>query len=259
MTSSVKLWLKYAGIAIAQRMAYRGEYLISILAMFILELVNPLLAFIIYFNSPGFEGWTLYQLILLQGIFMLVRGTSSVFFYGIVWNSNMSVSGGFFDTVLLKPRNALFLFICQSFDAEDIGKILGGLLLSIYGFSKVDINGAGIIFAIISIIIGIIFIFCLALISSALIFRFTKISRIYELYEILAMIGQYPKAIYPKTIGLIFTFVFPILLAASVPAEALIGSFSLDILISGIVALILLTISLYVWFSAVKRYSSAGG
>lgn len=260
MTSWLSLWLRSAATRIAIRMAYKIEYFISLVCMFVFELVGPIFTYIIYTTSPGFAGWTFYQVLLLQGIFLLVKGISYSVFFGIVWNSNIVHWRGTFDLLLVKPRNTLFMFICESFDAEDIAKFFGGLAIVVYAMLHIpEINLLGIFAAIVSIILGIGLVFSIALFSSSFIFRFIRSMRVYEAFEILSLIGQYPKSIYPKLAGTIFTALIPIFLVAVFPTQALMGTVTKDILVSGATVVVLVIVSVKLWYSVIKKYSSAGG
>jgi ABC-2 type transport system permease protein len=260
MTSSIGLWLKSALTHIASRMAYRGEYFISLISMFVLELVGPIFTYIIYYNSPGFAGWTFYQVLLLQGIFLTVKGFSFMSFLGIIWNSNITLQRGEFDLTLIKPRNPLFMFICQSFDAEDTAKFVGGVLLSLFAIFHIPaINWTGLLIGLVAMMLGVGFFFSMALFFSSFIFRFIRSMRVYDVLEIIAMIGNYPKSIYPKLAGTLFTAMLPIFIVAAIPAKAILGEVTIDILISGISVIVLVALALYTWFSTIKKYSSAGG
>ncbi len=260
MTSNFKLWLKSAEMAFLNRLAYRGEFFISLISMFVLEMASPIIILLIYFNTAGFQGWTLYQVLLLQGIFVMVRGFSFVTFFGIVWNSNWTLHKGEFDLILLKPRNILWMFICNSFDAEDTAKFIGGLGIIIFAlFHLENITLLGVVAGIFSLLVGIGLFFSLALLFSAFIFKFIQTWRLYELLDILSMLGTYPKSIYPLLTGIIFTIFLPIFAVAVFPAETILGFFSMDILYSAITVIILVTLSLFIWYRTIRNYSSAGG
>lgn len=260
MTSSLMLWLRYAGNAIAQRMAYRTEYLISLASMFILELAPILLTYVIYSNSPGFAGWSFHEVLLIQGIFLFIRGFSFSNFGGVLWNSNRMVQSGNFDLLLVRPRNTLFLMICESFDAEDIAKYIGGGAITLYALSNLPAPSfLGILGGLVAVVLGIGFFFALVLFFSAMIIRVTKMTSTYELLEIISMIGQYPKTIFPQSIALLLTGIFPIFIVALIPAQFLLGMFTTDILISGTATIILIIVSWNLWFSTLRRYTSAGG
>ena len=260
MTSPLQLWIKSALTHISSRMAYRGEYLISLISMFVLELAAPIFAYVIYYNSPGFAGWTFYQVLLLQGILLMVKGFSFMSFFGIVWNSNFTLQKGDFDLTLIKPRNPLFMFICESFDAEDIGKFVCGFLLSVFAMFHIPtINWSGLLVGMIAMMLGVGLYFSLALFFSSFIFTFTRSLRIYEVLGIIEMVGSYPKSIYPRLAGTLFTAILPIFVVAVIPAKAITGEIGMDILTSGAAVIMLVIFALYTWFSTIKKYSSAGG
>lgn len=260
MISSLYLWLRAIKIRILERLAYKSDFLISLFTMFLIELSQPLLLFIIYYNSQGFLSWTFNEVLLIQGIFLLVKGFSFMAFFGIVWQSNILLQNGTFDLLLLKPRNPLFMFVTFSFDSEDIAKLLGGILLTALALFLIgDFSYLNLLLALILVIIGIIYYFALALLFSTYIFRFTKTYRLYEILDIFNMFGNYPKSIYPKTIGYILSTLFPIFIVAAFPTQALLGKFSYEILISAISAILICIFSTYLWFQTLKKYSSAGG
>lgn len=254
------LWLHGAKIRIAERMAYRGEYFISLITMFVLELTGPFFAFIIYHNTPGFAGWTFFDILLLQGILLIVKGFSFFSFHGIVWNSNLLMQKGELDTILLKPRNSLWMLICSSFDAEDIAKFVGGLIITGYAlFNIQSFTMLGFFVMIILMICACGFYFMVALLLSSFIIRFIQSWRIYEIVEVFEVAGEYPKSIYPKSVGTFFTTLIPIFIAGFLPAKALLGAYSMDMIIAPLCVLALCLISLKAWFSSIRNYSSAGG
>ncbi|MGM5487797.1 MAG: ABC transporter permease [Nanobdellota archaeon] len=255
----MRMWLHSAKLRIAERMAYRGEYLISLVAMFVLELIPAFFAYIMYHNTAGFTGWTLYQILLMQGILMTVKGFSFFSFHGIVWNSNLKLQKGTFDMTLLKPRNTLWMFICESFDAEDIAKFIGGLMVMGFALSHLDFTLMGVLGMLVLMFMALGMYFVFALTLSAVVFKVIQTWRIYELADIIELVGEYPKSIYPKAAGLFFTTLIPIFIAGYLPAQALFGTYSWDMMIAPVCLAVLITIALYAWFRTIKQYASAGG
>ncbi|PLW80307.1 hypothetical protein C0585_03240 [Candidatus Woesearchaeota archaeon] len=257
--SNLVTWFKYIRSSFLIRMAYRGEFLISLVSMFALEMVGPLFAYTIYLNSPGFAGWTFYQIILLQGILLFIKGFSYVHFFGIVWNSNISIWRGTLDFIFLKPRNLLLTFIFSSYDVEDNAKMLGGIALIGFALYHIEFTFTKILLMIYLIILGIVLFFAFALLFSAFIIRFIQTWRLYEFLEIILMIAQYPNKIYPQYVSVIFTSIIPLFVAGVFPAEALIGSVVPNVLLMTFSVVFIFSISLYTWFNVLKHYSSAGG
>lgn len=255
----MKLWASSALLRISERMAYRGEYLISLITMFVTELVAPLFTFVIYYHTMGFEGWSFFEVILLQGCILTVKGFSFFAFAGIIWNSNLKLQKGEFDIVLLKPRNPLYMFICESFDAEDPAKFIGGLLIIGVALVNLDMGFDGALLMILLLMMGVLVYFSLALFASAFIFTFIRTFRVYELLDILELIAEYPSKIYPKAVKVIFTAALPLFIISTFPVKALMGELSLQMLIAAISTICVVAIALYTWFFTIRRYSSAGG
>ena len=123
--STLGVYIQGVKTALATRMAYRGDFLMSMLIMMIVEFSGPVITLIIYGNGASFPGWSQYEVLLLQGIFLLSRGISFPFFMGIVWNTIQRVQEGTFDLLLIKPRSILLMSIVTAFDSEDLGKLIG--------------------------------------------------------------------------------------------------------------------------------------
>ena len=259
MNNFFKVWFIYMKASLLARIAYKAEFFISMISMFALEMVGPLFAYTIYLNSPGFSGWTFYEIILLQGILLFIKGFSYVTFFGIVWNSNLQIWRVTFDFMLLKPRNTLLTFIFSSFDTEDNGKMFGGLLLITIALFNIDFGLSKLLLMILLIILGIIIFFSIALLFSAFILRYIQTWRLYELLDIVLTLAQYPNNIYPKYVSVILTSIIPLFVAGVFPAQVLIGEVIPKMMSIIFSVIILLAIGLYTWFSVLKHYSSAGG
>jgi len=260
MIDELVLWRDYVFKKLITRMAYRTEYFISLAAMIITELAGPIFTYIIYTNSVGFSGWTFHQLLLLQGVQLAIKGLCMASFMGIMWNTNFKVWEGTFDFLLLKPRNSLWIFICDSFDTEDIAKFFAGATVTMYALVHLPTPAVGqiLLFVLISCC-AILFFLALAIFFSAFLFKVVQTWRIYEFLEILMMFGQYPKNMYSKTVGAILTGVIPVFIASFFPAEALLGRAHGDVVYAIIATVVLLIIAIKTWFAVIRNYASAGG
>ena len=123
MIDFFKLHIEGIKVSLMSRMAYRGDYLISMFVMMISEFFAPLLTLTIYKNGASFPGWTMHEALLIQGVLLLSRGISFPFFFGIVWNTISRVQNGTFDLLIIKPRPILQMAVVTGFDSEDLGKL----------------------------------------------------------------------------------------------------------------------------------------
>ena len=126
MMATVCLYLQGIKTALATRMAYRGDFFMSMLIMLLVELGAPFITFLIYGNGASFPGWTMYEVLLIQGVFLLARDAFPLLFW-IVWNT-MIVREDLFDLLLIKPKST-FSWRLSPRLMRNPGKLLGGIML----------------------------------------------------------------------------------------------------------------------------------
>jgi ABC-type uncharacterized transport system permease subunit len=90
------------------------------------------------------------------------------------------------------------------------------------------------------------------------VFWLTQVDALRELSWTLHSIGERPSHIYPKAFRIAFTFIFPILTATALPAEALLRGWQLETVATIVgVTFVLWIILLRVWTAGTRIYSSA--
>lgn len=258
------LWFKiyFHGMktALASRMAYRADFFMSIFIMMIVELFGPLITLLIYHNGASFPGWKQHEVLLLQGVFLLSRGVAFPFFMGMVWNTIGRVQEGTYDLLLIKPRSILQMSIITAFDSEDLGKLLGGVLLFSIAMKSVPalefVNwGAFLLLFLFSLIS----MFAFGLFMAGLGIVWVGNYRIYEIFMTVMEFGLYPRSIFSKMFQTIITWVIPISLLGSFPASALLGK-EIDGVIGAVLcSLVFLLAGLLFFHRMVRNYTSAGG
>ena len=70
-------------IGVAENLAYRGNFLIRFFVMLLSDLLFPLIALLVYGSGAAFPGWTLEEVLLIQGVFMMAKGSANLFFFGL--------------------------------------------------------------------------------------------------------------------------------------------------------------------------------
>ena len=90
-------------------LAYRGNFLIRFFVMFLSDLLFPLVTLLVYRSGAAFPGWSLEEVLLIQGIFMMAKGLRQPVLFGLVWNIGQMVRGWPFDLMLIKPCSVIHL------------------------------------------------------------------------------------------------------------------------------------------------------
>lgn len=122
--SSVRVIITALKTEISSCMAYRADFFISIFLVFAGELLLPVITLLIYRSGATYPGWTLHQVLLLQGVFLLSKGVVNVLLSGVVYNTLERVRNGTFDLLLIKPRGSLFMAIITGINLRSLGSLL---------------------------------------------------------------------------------------------------------------------------------------
>lgn len=255
-----KIYLHGMKTALASRMAYRGDFIMSMLIMMVVELFGPLITLLIYHNGASFPGWQRHEVLLLQGVFLLSRGISFPFFMGMVWNTIRRVQEGTYDLLLIKPRSILQMSIITAFDSEDLGKLIGGMLLFLYALKSVPqlplVNWVSFLLL---FIFSLVTMFAFGLFMSGLGIVWIGNYRIYEIFMSVMDFGLYPRSIFTKMFQTLITWVIPISLLGSLPASALLGKPGVGVIGAVLCSVVFLLVGLWFFHRMVRNYTSAGG
>ncbi|MBI2041227.1 MAG: ABC-2 family transporter protein [DPANN group archaeon] len=259
---TAKLWLKFTSIDLQREMAYRWNFMIKLFSDTLFGLFGPVIAYLIYSNSNGLPGWSFEQLLLFQGIALITFGISNTIFGRFAEHTIDDIRWGKFDVKLMRPAKPLLYQLATSARPDAFGSVMAGIAITAYAFSKLGLaltagNGMA---AAITIFMAVLFLFSLEILVAALAFLVIKSYVLMELFYALLGVGDYPISIYGGLGTFVFTFVFPVGLAAFYPTQALFGILSLagaaKIALAG---LAFFAFSAGLWNLGIKQYKSAGG
>lgn len=256
----IRIYLHGMKTSLASRMAYRGDFFMSIIIMMVVELFGPLVTILIYNNGASFPGWEKHEVLLLQGVFLLSRGIAFPFFMGMVWNTISRVWEGTYDLLLIKPRSILQMSIITAFDSEDLGKLIGGTLLFLYAIRSVPmLSAVNWLSFLLLFLFSLVTMFAFGLFMAGLGIVWIGNYRIYEIFMTTMEFGLYPRSIFTKMFQTIITWVIPISLLGSFPASALLGKQMTGVLGAMLCSVLFLLAGLWFHRRMVRNYTSAGG
>jgi ABC-2 type transport system permease protein len=261
-TSGNNLRIYLAGVktALAARMAYRGDFFLSMLFMLLMEMGAPLITMLIYRTGASFPGWSMYEALLVQGVFLLAKGIAFPFFFGIVWNTIDRVQSGNLDLLLIKPKSTMFMAIVTAFDAEELGKLCGGVALFTLAVTRIPPPGLLEWVQFLALFfVTLVTLFSYAAILAGLGIVWVGNFRVYDIFSSITIFGMYPAVIFSKTLQTVITLIIPIAILGSVPAAALLGRASPGTLGTVGLSILFLLLSLGFWHWMLKKYTSAGG
>jgi ABC-2 type transport system permease protein len=245
-----------------QELAYRTNFFISLLHS-LLNFGTGFLGVVVVFSQvENLHGWNFPATLALLGVYLVVSALRSLFI-GPSLEAMAGMDGdvwtGRFDFTLLRPVSTQFLASFQHwrlFSLVDLalGLLVIGLalaqpgqgltLLSLFAFTLALSTGVLILYAILLVFTALVFV------SPGFLFTWV--------FDGLFQMARYPLSLYPGWVRLVLTWIIPVGLITTLPAQALTGSLTFPSLAGMLVLSIMLVTGASLLFRwGLVRYHSA--
>jgi ABC-2 type transport system permease protein len=258
----LRLIFEFFKVSTQAELAYRANFFIRFLNA-ILNLVTGVLSLTVIFNQvESIKGWDLPSAMALLGVYLLLASLRGLF----IGPSLESVAGmdgeiwqGTFDFTLLRPVDKQFLISFRHWRVLmlfDLCLALGVLGYAIH-LMQAELTLLAVLGFIITLIAGVALLYAALLAFSALVFwnsgfLFTWI--INDLFQL----ARYPVELYPGWLRLVLTWIIPVGLMTTIPAQALSGKLSWQWLILTLLFTIGALIGAsWLFRQGLKKYTSA--
>jgi len=240
--------------------AYRGNFWLYVLLTALESMTVYIAIAVLFLHVETIAGWSYHDMLVLSGIFIITNGLSWILFHASVMQLDQMITSGDLDGKLTKPVDAQFLVSVERIDIEDVGRSfvgIGILWLGLRGtplfsfatalpfFLIMLVSGQIILYSIMLLVKVISFASIQGWSTNAISWRFHDLSR-------------YPTDIYTGMMRVIYTFVFPLVFIATVPAKALIGRLTMPFFFGSLVAAAMsFAVVRFFWVRALQKYTSA--
>jgi ABC-2 type transport system permease protein len=252
----------FARASLQAALAYRANFFIKLLHS-LLNLITGILGVAILFGQvETVQGWGFAQTLALLGVYLTVDALRSL----VIGPSLEALSGmegevwsGKFDFTLLRPVDTQFMAsfrTWQPFALIDLALGLGviGVAATLLSATLSVVHLAAFLVALTA---GVAIVYSILLLFTALVFwspgfLFTWV------FDGLFQMARYPLGLYPGWLRLVLTWVVPIGVITTVPAQALAGALSPGALAGAVTLALVLTAGASALFRfGLRRYASA--
>jgi ABC-2 type transport system permease protein len=260
MTRALRLLGIQLRASTAVALQYRVEFLVRAgLALFwtVWTLVP---VWVVYGQRPTVAGWSYDQALIVVGWFTLLKGVLE----GAV-NPSLSavvehIRKGTLDFVLLKPADAQFLVSTAKFEPARVVDVVGGFVLFAIAFHRMGRwpTPGHVATALLLLACAIIILYSIWILAISAAFVVVKIDNLSYLFVSLYDVARWPISVFPGWLRLVFTFVIPLAILTTFPAEALLGRMAplrAVAVLAG--ALAFAAFARWVWLRSIARYTSA--
>jgi len=258
---TIRLFIWNAKIRIQRNMAYRADFFVGIIVSLAEASLGPLFQLLLFTNTKGYPGWSIDQVLLLQGLVLMFLGIRGLLFGAIGSRvANMVWSGGF-DRLLSLPYKPLRSIMASGFDLNRIGVLLVGLALTFYAGVRLhlQVGPVQVLFVLFGFSCGIVLYLAFMIFYCTMMVMVTKIGRIEEVIDTLFNFISYPAEIFTNSLRIVLMTVLPFMLVAYFPAQKLLSRAAITVIPGMLVCLGLYVLSHLFWNHKLKNYTSAGG
>jgi ABC-2 type transport system permease protein len=217
---------------------------------------------VVFRIRPTVAGWTFGEALMVTGWFTFLEGILE----GAINPSLASVVDhirkGTLDFVLLKPADAQFLVSTARFQPWRGVNVLTAFAIFAWGFRLIGRSPTvgAIALASVTMLAAVTVLYSLWILTVSAAFYVVRVDNLTHLFSAVFDAGRWPITMFRGVVRFLFTFVVPLALMTTYPAQALLGTLSARTLVGAVAGAVLaLGVSRIVWTASIARYTSAGG
>jgi ABC-2 type transport system permease protein len=242
--------------------AYRSNFFISLLTSLLNLAAGVLGIYVVFGQVNSIHGWDLPSTMALLGVYLTVSALRGLF----IGPSLEALSGmdgeiwtGAFDFSILRPVNIQFLASLRKWRWFAVVDLLLGIGVLVFAVLMLGVSPSlwQLFTFLLTLLSGTLILYSILLIFAALIFWSPGVLFTWVFDGIFQM-GRYPLGMYPGWVRLVLTWIVPVGVITTIPAQALTGNLAIvGMATSLVLSLFLFLISSALFRFGLKRYASA--
>jgi ABC-2 type transport system permease protein len=252
-------WL-YFKVGVLNELQYRVNFFVQLLQSLIQVGTGLVMLSLVYSHTTELNGWKESELLALLGVQILLGGVIHTFIQPNMELLMQDVQQGTLDYALTKPEDSQVLISVRQVRIWQVVEIISGLVLLIVGLTGVESSTGpvdSLAFAA-ALGIGAVLVYCFWLIITTGAFWVVRMEHVLELFEGIYQTGRWPIGVYPGWLRYSVTFLVPVGLAVTVPAQALTSRLHWPtLLLSLCFAGVLFAFTRWFWHYGLRNYSGA--
>ncbi len=262
---SLRLYLKFVAIAIRSRMQYRSDFFTGIVGVIVLSSVNLSLVAILVGRFKSLQGWGLWEIVILYGMWLLSHSIHAIFFYHIS-SIEEDILHGRLDQYLIRPCSPLLQFLGREVNYVGVADLLfGGAAFGLaYARLGLDWTAGQWGFFLVALLSGTVIENCIVWIISSVSF-WTGRSRalLFVILQVNFLTPQYPMEIFGYGFRIFITAFLPFAFMNYYPLTVLLGKpnalgLSWIPYLAPIIAAVLVVVGAITWRRGLAQYTSSG-
>ncbi len=213
-------------------------------------------------SRAGIPGWSFGQALVVTGWFILLQGILDGAINPGLQAVIDHIRKGTLDFVLLKPADAQFLVSTSRFALFRVFSLVAATAIFVYAFDRMGVAPKlGALLASV-MLLGtatlVLYSLWILIISAA--FFVVKVDNITYLFSSIFDAARWPVSVFKGALRIVFTFVIPLAVMTTYPAEAMLGRLEGSTMVATVVGTVAFAaVARFTWSRAIRHYTSAGG
>ncbi len=247
-------------LSVLLAMQYRWEFLLDGVMSVFWTVIALVPLYLVFQERPVIAGWRYGEALVVVGWFTLMDGVLKGAINPSLTTVIEHIRKGTLDFVLLKPADAQFLVSTARFMPWRVTSVVAALLVFVYAFREIGRTPSvlAMLASLVMLAAGLVILYSLWILVASVAFRAVRIDNLRFLFEAIFDAARWPASVFKGVLSFVFTFVIPLALMTTFPAEALIGTLKVERLVGGAVgALVFGGLARLVWQRSIRGYTSA--
>ena len=167
---------------------------------------------------------------------------------------------GTLDFVLLKPADAQFLVSTAKFEPWRAINVLTGIGVFVYAFRLLGHPPSllGFLSSVLLLVTASMLLYSLWILTVSAAFYVVKVDNLTYLFSSIFDAARWPSSVFRGVLRFVFTFVIPLALMTTYPAQAMLGKLTAQTLLFAVVGSVLFALlARLIWLRSIGKYTSA--
>lgn len=241
-------------------MQYRWDFVLDGVMSVFWTLTALIPLYLVFQERPVIAGWSYGEALVVVGFFTLLDGVLKGAINPSLTTVIEHIRGGTLDFVLLKPADSQFLVSTARFAPWRVTSIVAAGLVLAYAFHEIGRPPTpdAVATALVMAGAGVLVLYSMWILVVSVAFRAVRIDNLRYLFESIFDAARWPATVFKGALSFLFTFVIPLALMTTYPAQALLGTLAPERLAGGLAgALAFAAVARLVWLRSIRGYTSA--
>jgi ABC-2 type transport system permease protein len=259
MVKIIRLLGALFSMSVRRSVTFRADLLFEFVVTVVAAAASLAALTVVYTRTDSLGGWSAGEAIALLGTFQVISGLRAAFVEPNIQWFGEQIKNGEFDALLVQPAPTILLASLGTCAPLALIQVLLGLGVVAFGLAHaaIAVTAVGVLCWLVLLFAATVIMWATRVLFATLVFWALGLS-LDVVYEAIWQFARYPVQLYRSPLQLIFTYVFPVALVATVPVDVLARGGGLVVVPVALgIAGAACVVTGLAWRAGLRRYTSA--